>query len=307
LKVEAAGLVEKEESISLGSFSITSIATPLQLSVPFTVKFSKILLIDLIPLHTLVPNSPYVQIIHQDWKKKTDMRQRVGANCKWENLGWVCNVFEPKAVFDFVVYSGSVKAGTITFSIAQLLSLPMSSEGEIEISELIEKDQTLRGRIKICAYLLPFISEEQKLLEGLIENSNPVDYDATDICRLSVLLVTATDIPRPVTHVHIIFTVNDWKNKSQDQYNRSGIVAWGNLDWTELPLKEKSVVTIQLMTGREQLGTFSMSAIDILALPMDKDNCITISGDMANKNRIYKGRISMSCKLDFPSSFSQLL
>jgi len=222
-------------------------------------------------------------------------------------IGWVCNVFEPKAVFDINIYSGSVKAGVITITIPQLLQIPMSSEGEIEISELIEKDKTLRGRIKIYAYLLPFITEEQKQLEGLIDNSNPVDYDATDICRLTVLLVTATDIPRPVTHAHVVLTVNDWKNKSQEQYNRSGIVAWGNLDWNELPLKEKSVVNIQLMTGREQLGVFSMTAIDILALPMDKDHCITISGDMSNKNKVFKGRISMSCKLDFPSSFSQLI
>ena len=270
-------------------------------------KISKIFVIDLIPLHNLVANSPYVQIIHQDWKKKTDIRNRAGANTKWENLGWVCNVFESKAAFDIVVYSGSVKAGVISITIPQLLQIPMSSEGEIEISELIEKDKTLRGRVKIFAYLLPFMTDEQKQLEGLIDNVNPVDYEATDICRLSVLLVTATEIPRPVTHAHVILTVNDWKNKSQEQYNRSGIVAWGNLDWNELPLKEKSVVTIQLMTGREQLGVFSMSAIDILALPMDKDHCITISGDICNNNKVFKGRISMSCKLDFPSSFSQLI
>jgi hypothetical protein len=104
------------------------------IDVPYSVKVSNIVLVDLIPLHTLATNSPAVQIVCNEFKERTVSWFRAGKNAEWKDLAMRFIVTSLKDIIEITAYSGKrTTGGSIILTASQLLDIPRDVNGIIFI------------------------------------------------------------------------------------------------------------------------------------------------------------------------------
>ena len=91
---------------------------------PMTVRITRINVIDIIALHAVAPNSPFVQLSMGNFKKRTTRAFAAGSSADWSDLGWVFDIVDPSATITISVISGSVKAGSLVLTVRELLEIP---------------------------------------------------------------------------------------------------------------------------------------------------------------------------------------
>ena len=99
-----------------------------QLSVPelpMTVRVTRINVVDIVPLHAVAPNSPFVQISMGHFKKRTTKAFAAGSCADWTDLGWTFDIVDSRATITFSVVSGSKKAGSVVLTVKELLEIPV--------------------------------------------------------------------------------------------------------------------------------------------------------------------------------------
>lgn len=126
--------------------------------VPFSIKIKRIVVTNLVSLHTIFTNSPVTHFNFGSIKKKTTIAKKKGANAEWNELDWLGNILDEKSLFQMKVYSGSVNAGILSLTIKELFALPPDKTGGTTVEGFLIKDDSIRGRIKIYLELLPYVS-----------------------------------------------------------------------------------------------------------------------------------------------------
>ena len=123
---------------------------------PMTVRVTRINVVDIIPLHAVAANSPFVQISMGHFKKRTAKAFAAGASADWSDLGWMFDVVDLKATITFSVISGSKKAGALVLTVRELLQIPRSKQGYTEVSGTVwTDDRLIAGQLVVSILLTP--------------------------------------------------------------------------------------------------------------------------------------------------------
>ena len=86
-------------------------------------------------MHIVGANSPLVEIISGNDKKKTKPWYRAGSSAMWKDIEWNFVIQDSNHLFNISVYSGAFpnrsNGGSLSLSVMELLSIPRTKEGII--------------------------------------------------------------------------------------------------------------------------------------------------------------------------------
>lgn len=293
------GMASTEQQMKLAGQKVSinrRLIPPPQL--PMTVRIIRIAIIDIIQLHTIMPNSPFVQITHGLWKKRTKTALAAGSNTQWVDLPWTLDVFDASATIDISVISGSSKAGSRAVKVGELLGIPRSQQGYTEVSGTLWTDKELiAGQVNVTMLLSPFISEEEQqiLLKRADAEAKEEGRTPRLLAYLSINTVTCIELSEVYPTLDLSASMGKWTGKktSESTVNKVGMLAWGDMEnWENIAMYEKVALFIEVMADDKIVGIFTMTSQAIMAQPADENGDILLFGDVLD-GEIVVGKMSV--------------
>ena len=275
-----------------------------EIGFPLTINIMRITCIDIRRTFSIIPSMMPICVIVQSrkWKKTTPggvSSTSRSSCCEWSDLiEWQLNIPDESTSLTFITKVGLFEIGEISITGSELLSIPRTSQGFTEISRNIRKNGTVTGKLHICLILLPYISktEKEKQVKRRDEGLQEVMMNVKSMGSMSISLISASDIS-PMYHLlHLSLTIGDFHQEDVRAYNKGGITIWGNLGWFDIPLLERSILTISLSTNGEVFGNMIATAADIVLAPVDSDGLTVIHADLLD-GVTYKGQVRIACKI----------
>ena len=295
----SVGMASTEQQMKLAGEKVSinrRLLPPPQL--PMTVRIIRIAIIDIIQLHTIMPNSPFVQITCGLWKKRTKTALAAGSNTQWVDLRWTLDVFDASATIDISVISGSSKAGSRAVKVGELLGIPRSHQGYTEVSGTLWTDKELiAGQVNVTMLLSPFVSEEEQQVLLKRADAEAKDEGRTPrlLAYLSINTVTCIELSEVYPTLDLSASMGKWTGKktSESTVNKVGMLAWGDMEnWENIAMYEKVALLIEIMADDKVVGIFSMSSQAIMAQPADEKGDILLFGDVLDGD-IVVGKMSV--------------
>eukprot|EP00605_Chrysophyceae_sp_TOSAG23-4_P000956 GSChrysophyteH1.ASY1.ANO1.1056.1 assembled CDS len=272
---------------------------------PLTATVQSISCIDVIPVHYIAPNSPYVQMsmgpsMRPTWKKRTKHSFGGGANASWTELDWSFDIFDQNASIQLSVLSGDTKAGTLRITVKELLTIPRSAQGYTEISGKIwTDDKLIAGQVIVTLLLKPYLSDEMKEqtkkrieMEYALEGKTP-----RLLCYLSIDVITASEMTQVYKLLSVSAAMNKWKGKkvTESTKNKKGNIVWGDLGnngWEPTCVYERSPLILEVEGGNQVIGSVEFKPEVIMAQPVDEEGHMVIFADLMD-GEVVVGKLSI--------------
>lgn len=299
-----------EEEIDENLFFYDPLSIPydpwLQIKIPFSIRIVKIAVIDLIPLHVVGANSPFVQITSGEEKRKTKPWYRAGSSAMWKDIDWKFVVQDPKLVFNVSVFSGMfpnrASGGSLSLSVMELLSIPRTKEGLTVINGSLLKKNFSYGRVQVVTILAPYVSEEEheRLKREEEERLKELNRRPNLLGFISIVSIHAEEMIQiydlfpncPRT----IMKFGQWENTTAVLDLAGEEAFWDDLQWVNVPVVERSELYAMIISGNEPIGIMSIKSEDLVTLVPDQFGYITITRDLIDGN-VYKGKVSINAQL----------
>jgi len=275
------------------------------IELPLTVKVVSLACIDVIPLHYVTPNSPFIQIsmgpsAAPTWRKRTKRVFAAGANATWPELDWAFDVFDKGASITFGCQSGDTKAGNLVITVKELMEIPRSAQGYTEVSgKLWTDDKLIAGQVVATLLIKPFISQEIKEITKIRIEQEFRDLGKTPrlLCYISVDVVSVSEMTQMYKLLHLSASMHKWRGNrvTENTTNKNGNIVWGDLShhgWKQTGVYEKSPFVLEIEGGKSIIGTVSITPEEIMAQPVDEEGHIVLFCDLMD-GEIIVGKLSI--------------
>jgi hypothetical protein len=192
----------------------------------------------------------------------------------------------------------------MTLTIPELTSIPPNRDGATVIEGLIKKDNSIRGRIQVYTTIRPYRSHEVTERAQLVDAPPLKTPRLIGMLQISLLVVAEFSLLTPSLNLKV--TLDTWSGKTSDSLLKSGIGAFGNLEWDAFPVRERATLTVKAFYVDGLQGVFTISAEDLFSIPRERDGTFAVHGPFLGIDGLCKGKVSISCKADFQHESNDL-
>ncbi|KAJ1436856.1 hypothetical protein B484DRAFT_416735, partial [Ochromonadaceae sp. CCMP2298] len=269
---------------------------PLQL--PLKVNIVRLTCLDVAAKRFIGARTISVQAESEEWRRDTPAKSSSGNHAEWDDLKWAVLMLKAPSTLSFCVKSGGSTVGRVTLTAQEMLSMPRTSQGFVEVfRNLRVKEGKIAGKLQICMLLSPFLNkqERQALSEIAERELEAQSASLLELAQMDVELISALDIPSIHGTVLLSLQAGDFSKRDLKTTNKAGVAVWGNLTW-RMRLMERSNVVITVAANGEPIGKMLISAADVVATPVDDEGMAVVYGDLLD-GIVYRGRISMTCRM----------
>lgn len=294
-------------------------------SIPFHLRIRSITTLELLSIHTLVPNSPCVTLNYGPLNEATDAIKNAGSTATWLNLNLNFLVVQSHHL-KINVWSRNHLIGKASLSPQSLVQQSIDSDGNVTIAINIMNDNHIStGRVILnCVYA----SYDHYIHLKLLNNEPVTDFDksvSTQITSsnqnynnaihslpvaITILSITLVDLP----HVHLLKSnaprvklTCDSQIMATSVYRQSdkffhlgeygSNAQWKDLNWY-VEVYSGSYFVLVISSEDKLIGSLDVHARKLVSIPIAIDGTTELQEFIIHQNHLLNTKIQLVMKID---------
>lgn len=282
--------------------------------------------LNLLSIHLLEENSPFVKLSCGEFKYSTEVNSFGGSYSEWDDLNWLFRVYREDSLM-VQVFSGTVtksqQIGSYKISSHDFVSHTVNDENEMTLKATIKDEDSndTSGTIEIDFivekgkewdwYVNQYNKEQTalKLRKKTIEKfskyfhgSNPDEIDFP--LHITISIISLFDLKS----VHFWSKNKPYVELSCGNFNDSTPVhqnyhldhcSWDDLSWNLTLVSINANLIFIAYSNDTMIGRFAIRGGDLVLLHRNHENNVDVMGDLTDSLG-FSGKITFTCTLNLP-------
>lgn len=272
-------------------------------TVPFVLRVVRVLVLDMVPelAHHFASGVAVLSVRLDSWAKTTpcSITSTHGTQCmaEWADVDWVYIVTNAQHALVLTVLSGMCIIGELTLTLGDIVSTPPSHRGLIEMPLYLFRGTVPCGKVKVCMTIAPYVSPEVALREE-IQSRAQTPHTARTVGHLRIKTIRVFDLHQVyglfLNSPRVTLSFGRWHGTTTVAVDAGTEYTWDNISFGRIPIQEGTTLIAKVSSGNEPLGTFTITAFNLLAAVVGDEGTMLIQGDVLD-GAIVKGRLEIEC------------